>query len=98
MRDSRITLSGPFEVPDVEIDAYTDEHGTEIPAYRTDMSRIRMFVFESRFCPCDEIHGYTTYFDWDLVLGYPELLDLIITSAMTALLQAMDDCSKEARR
>jgi hypothetical protein len=98
MRDSGITVSGPFEVPDVEIDAYTDEDGTEIPAYRIDMSRNRMFVFQSWLCPCDVVHGYTTYFDWDLVLGYPELLDFIITSAITALLRAMDDCAKEMRR
>lgn len=90
MRDDSITVSGPFEVPDLDVPDYTDEEtGEFVPAHTLDMSRMRRFEFETRSCSCGRLHGYTVEFDFDMALGYPALAEYIVTAGCEALVRSL---------
>lgn len=92
VRDDTITVRGPFEVPDIYVEAYEDEDDGWIEAHTVDMSRQRRLTVESRACPCGRLHGYTVVLGWDMILGYPQFAEHAITELIRSLQQSMQDC------
>jgi hypothetical protein len=92
MRDDTITVRGPFEVPDLYIEEYTDEDGTLVPTHTLDMSHVRRVEFESRACGCGRLHGYVLEINWDMILSWPQFAEHALESGMQALVRSIEDC------
>lgn len=93
MRDDTITISGPFEVLDLDVPEYIDEETGELVAAHTlDMSDMRRFTFETRACSCGRLHGYSVEFCWSMIFGYPELAEHLLDTGILALKRSVQNC------
>lgn len=92
MRDDNIIVRGPYESPSRWVDDDTDPDGNVIPGHLVPSGNLRYLDFESRECPCGQIHTFTMTINWDMMLGFREVAEYLIDAGSRGLIAALDDC------
>lgn len=87
-----VSVSGPFEIPDISVDAWCDEDDVWHLAHVRDMSRWRRLIFETRHAPCGQVHSITIEIHLDLITVLPEMQDRIMDEGRKAVIRAVEAC------